>query len=66
ILDEEQLAFLADPRIPADQAQTIIPHYAAFQADDLDKYDSDCDDISTAQAVLIQTVMISQHFQLWF
>ncbi|GJZ96421.1 hypothetical protein Tco_0668755 [Tanacetum coccineum] len=26
ILDEEQLAFLADPGIPAGQAQTIIPH----------------------------------------
>ncbi|GJS47281.1 hypothetical protein Tco_0597402 [Tanacetum coccineum] len=30
ILDEEQLAFLADPGIPASQAQTIIPHNAAF------------------------------------
>ncbi|GKF50238.1 hypothetical protein Tco_0146705, partial [Tanacetum coccineum] len=29
ILDEEQLAFLADPGIPADQVQTIIPHNAA-------------------------------------
>ncbi|GJY71306.1 hypothetical protein Tco_0475009 [Tanacetum coccineum] len=31
IMDEEQLAFLADPGIPAGQAQTIIPHNAAFQ-----------------------------------
>ncbi|GKC79805.1 hypothetical protein Tco_1130579 [Tanacetum coccineum] len=30
ILDEEQLAFLADPGILADQAQTIIPHNVAF------------------------------------
>ncbi|GJZ27908.1 integrase, catalytic region, zinc finger, CCHC-type containing protein [Tanacetum coccineum] len=30
ILDEEQLAFLADPGIPAGQAQTIIPHNAAY------------------------------------
>ncbi|GJX40595.1 retrovirus-related pol polyprotein from transposon TNT 1-94 [Tanacetum coccineum] len=30
ILDEEQLAFLADLGIPASQAQTIIPHNAAF------------------------------------
>ncbi|GKD46746.1 putative ribonuclease H-like domain-containing protein [Tanacetum coccineum] len=28
ILDEEQLVFLAYPRIPAGQAQTIIPHNA--------------------------------------
>ncbi|GKE17311.1 hypothetical protein Tco_1424888 [Tanacetum coccineum] len=48
ILDEEQLLFLADPGIPAGQAQTIIPHNAAFQTKDLDTYDSDCDDLSTA------------------
>nr|GEV91848.1 integrase, catalytic region, zinc finger, CCHC-type, peptidase aspartic, catalytic [Tanacetum cinerariifolium] len=40
ILDEEQLAFLIDPGIPADQAQTIIPHNIAFQTKDLDTYDS--------------------------
>ncbi|GJS46778.1 hypothetical protein Tco_0596899 [Tanacetum coccineum] len=50
ILDEEQLEFLADPGVPASQAQTIIPHNAAFQTEDLDTYDSDCDDLSTAQA----------------
>nr|GEX18265.1 hypothetical protein [Tanacetum cinerariifolium] len=30
ILDEEKLAFLADPGIPAGQAQIIIPHNATF------------------------------------
>ncbi|GKD54244.1 integrase, catalytic region, zinc finger, CCHC-type containing protein, partial [Tanacetum coccineum] len=39
ILDDEQLAFLADPGIPADQAQTIIPHNDAFQTEDLNTYD---------------------------
>ncbi|GJS10106.1 hypothetical protein Tco_0366902 [Tanacetum coccineum] len=34
--------------IPADQAQIIIPHNAAFQNEDLDTYDLDCDDLSTA------------------
>ncbi|GJZ92306.1 retrovirus-related pol polyprotein from transposon TNT 1-94 [Tanacetum coccineum] len=58
ILDEEQLAFLAYPRILADQAQTIIPHNAAFQTEDLDTYDSDCDDLSTAQAVLMVNISI--------
>ncbi|GJR53694.1 retrovirus-related pol polyprotein from transposon TNT 1-94 [Tanacetum coccineum] len=54
ILDEEQLAFLADPGIPYSQAaQTTIPNNAAFQTEDLDAYDSDCDDVSTAQAVLM-------------
>ncbi|GJR77726.1 hypothetical protein Tco_0090091, partial [Tanacetum coccineum] len=40
ILDEEQLAFLDDPGIPAYQVQTIIPHNDAFQTEDLDTYDS--------------------------
>ncbi|GJS62715.1 hypothetical protein Tco_0657499 [Tanacetum coccineum] len=30
-----------------------ITHNAAFQTDDLDAYDSDCDDISSAKAVLM-------------
>ncbi|GKB40804.1 hypothetical protein Tco_0885746 [Tanacetum coccineum] len=30
---------------------TIIPNNAAFQTEDLDTYDSDCDDLSNAQAV---------------
>nr|GEV21145.1 hypothetical protein [Tanacetum cinerariifolium] len=56
ILDEEQLAFLADPGIPAGQAQTIIPHNAAFQTKDLDTYDSNCGDLSNAQAVLMANI----------
>ncbi|GJS57100.1 hypothetical protein Tco_0651884 [Tanacetum coccineum] len=45
-----------DPRIPASQAQTVIPHNAAFQTEDLDTYDSDCDDLSSAQAVLMTNI----------
>ncbi|GKC18542.1 integrase, catalytic region, zinc finger, CCHC-type containing protein [Tanacetum coccineum] len=56
ILDEEQFACLADLGIPASQAQTVIPHNAAFQTKDLDTYDSDCDDLSTAQAVLMANI----------
>ncbi|GJZ63146.1 hypothetical protein Tco_0619567 [Tanacetum coccineum] len=53
-LDEEQLAFLADPSIPDGQAaQTTISNNAAFQTEDLDVYDSDCDDVSNAKAVLM-------------
>nr|GEZ45803.1 hypothetical protein [Tanacetum cinerariifolium] len=53
VLDEEQLAFLADPGITDchDVHPTII-HNAAFQTDDLDAYASDYDDISYAKAVL--------------
>ncbi|GKD73994.1 hypothetical protein Tco_1332276 [Tanacetum coccineum] len=45
-----------DPEILADQAQTIIPYNAAFQTKDLDTYDSDCDDLSTTQAVLMVNI----------
>nr|GEV06320.1 hypothetical protein [Tanacetum cinerariifolium] len=54
VLDEEQLIFLADPGIPYDQAvQIIIPNNVAFQTKDLDTYDSDCDDVLNAKAVLM-------------
>ncbi|GJS91756.1 retrovirus-related pol polyprotein from transposon TNT 1-94 [Tanacetum coccineum] len=56
ILDEEQLAFLVDPGVPASQTQIVIPHNAAFQTEDLDTYDSDCDDLSSAQAVLMDNI----------
>ncbi|GJU36006.1 hypothetical protein Tco_1184360 [Tanacetum coccineum] len=46
----------SDPRIPAGQAQTVIPHNAAFETEDLDTYDFDCDDLSTAQAVLVANI----------
>nr|GEW00308.1 hypothetical protein [Tanacetum cinerariifolium] len=52
-LDEEQLAFLANPRVADGQVAQTITHNAAFQIDDLDAYDSDCDDIPSAKAVLM-------------
>nr|GEW44223.1 hypothetical protein [Tanacetum cinerariifolium] len=36
--------------------KTINPHNAAFQTEDLDTYDSDCDDLSNAQAVLMANI----------
>ncbi|GKA69904.1 hypothetical protein Tco_0775968 [Tanacetum coccineum] len=53
-LDEEQLAFLTDPGIPDSKVtQTTIPNTATFQTEDLDAYDSDCDDVSIAKEVLM-------------
>ncbi|GKE93252.1 retrovirus-related pol polyprotein from transposon TNT 1-94, partial [Tanacetum coccineum] len=53
-LHEEELAFLADPRIPESQAtQTVITHNAAYQADDLDAYDSDCNELNSAKVALM-------------
>ncbi|GJR79847.1 hypothetical protein Tco_0150632 [Tanacetum coccineum] len=54
ILHEEELAFLADPGILEAQAtQTIITHNATYQADDLDAYDSDCDELNAAKVALM-------------
>nr|GEW98204.1 hypothetical protein [Tanacetum cinerariifolium] len=54
ILHEEELTFLADPEITEGQAtQTVITHNAAYQADDLDAYDSDCDELNTAKVALM-------------
>nr|GFC21076.1 hypothetical protein [Tanacetum cinerariifolium] len=53
-LAEEELAFLADSGITEAQAtQTVITHNAAYQADDLDAYDSDCDEINSAKVALM-------------
>ncbi|GJW02874.1 hypothetical protein Tco_1561730 [Tanacetum coccineum] len=54
ILHEEELVFLADPGIPKGKAtQTIITYNAAYQADNLDAYDSDCDELNTAKVALM-------------
>ncbi|GKA97303.1 hypothetical protein Tco_0825197 [Tanacetum coccineum] len=48
VLNEEELEFLADPGVTEGLVtQTVITHNAAYQVDDLDAYDSDCDDFST-------------------
>nr|GEU54315.1 hypothetical protein [Tanacetum cinerariifolium] len=36
--------------------QNVITHNADYQADDLDAYDSDCDEINTAKAALIENL----------
>ncbi|GKG21191.1 hypothetical protein Tco_0383786, partial [Tanacetum coccineum] len=57
IIHEEELAFLADPRTTKGQAiQTIITHNAAYQTDDLDAYDSDCDERNTAKVALMSNL----------
>ncbi|GJW03429.1 retrovirus-related pol polyprotein from transposon TNT 1-94 [Tanacetum coccineum] len=54
VLNEEELTFLADPKVAEGPVtQTVITYNAVYQADDLDAYDSYYDDISTAKAVLM-------------
>ncbi|GJS58080.1 integrase, catalytic region, zinc finger, CCHC-type containing protein [Tanacetum coccineum] len=53
-LTEDEIAFLADPGLPDNQtSQTVITHNAAYQADDLDAYDSDCDELNSAKIALM-------------
>nr|GFA98373.1 hypothetical protein [Tanacetum cinerariifolium] len=54
ILHEEELEFLANPGIAeAETVQYVITNNAAYQADDLDAYDSDYDEINYAKISLM-------------
>nr|GEW13773.1 hypothetical protein [Tanacetum cinerariifolium] len=54
VLHEEELEFLADPGIAkAQSTQYVITNNAAYQADDLDAYDYDCDEINSAKIALM-------------
>ncbi|GKG50819.1 hypothetical protein Tco_0538943, partial [Tanacetum coccineum] len=45
---------MADPGLPDVQtSQTVITYNAAYQADDLDAYDSDCDELNSAKIALM-------------
>nr|GEX82679.1 hypothetical protein [Tanacetum cinerariifolium] len=54
VLHEEELEFLADPGIAeAQSTQYVITNNAAYQANDLDAYDSNCDEINSAKIALM-------------
>nr|GEU84434.1 malate dehydrogenase [Tanacetum cinerariifolium] len=54
VLHEEELEFLVDPGIAeAQTTQYVITNNAAYQADDLDAYESDCDEINSAKIALM-------------
>nr|GEX07961.1 retrovirus-related Pol polyprotein from transposon TNT 1-94 [Tanacetum cinerariifolium] len=54
VLHEGELEFLADPGIAeAQSTQYVVINNAAYQADDLDAYDSDCDEINSAKIALM-------------
>nr|GFB44771.1 hypothetical protein [Tanacetum cinerariifolium] len=43
--------------IPEGQAtKTVMTHNVAYQADDLDAYDSDCDELNTAKVALMASL----------
>nr|GFA49516.1 hypothetical protein [Tanacetum cinerariifolium] len=54
VLQEEELEFLADPGTPESSSnQMVITNNAAYQADDFDAYDLDCDEINSAKIALM-------------
>nr|GEU31183.1 hypothetical protein [Tanacetum cinerariifolium] len=54
VLQQEELEFLADPGIAeTSSTQYIVTNNAAYQADDLDAYDSDCDELNFAKIALM-------------
>nr|GEY16930.1 hypothetical protein [Tanacetum cinerariifolium] len=54
VLHEDELEFLADPGITETlSSQYVVTNNAAYQADDLDAYDSDCDEINSAKIALM-------------
>nr|GFA25613.1 hypothetical protein [Tanacetum cinerariifolium] len=54
VLQEEELEFLADPGIPESLSnQMVITNNVSYQADNLDVYDSDCDEINSAKIALM-------------
>nr|GEV85902.1 hypothetical protein [Tanacetum cinerariifolium] len=54
VLHEEEFEFLADPGTTETQStQYVITNNTACQADDLDAYDSDCDEINSAKIALM-------------
>nr|GEY55509.1 hypothetical protein [Tanacetum cinerariifolium] len=53
-LQEEEMEFLADSRIAETSSnQYVVTNNAAYQANDLDAYDSDCDELNSAKIALM-------------
>nr|GEX60478.1 hypothetical protein [Tanacetum cinerariifolium] len=54
VLQKEELDFLANLGMAESSSnQTVITTNAAYQADDLDAYDSDCDELNSAKVTLM-------------
>nr|GEX63850.1 hypothetical protein [Tanacetum cinerariifolium] len=54
ILHEEELEFSADPGIAETQStEYVVTNNVSYQADDLDAYDSDCDEINSTKIALM-------------
>ncbi|GKB43019.1 hypothetical protein Tco_0887961 [Tanacetum coccineum] len=57
LVQGRKISFATDPGSAEGQAtQTVITHNDAYQADDLDAYDSDCDELNTAKVALMENL----------
>nr|GEW18060.1 hypothetical protein [Tanacetum cinerariifolium] len=57
VLHEEELGFLADLGMAESSSnQTVITTNATYQANDLDAYDSDCDEPNSAKVALMENL----------
>nr|GEU49873.1 retrovirus-related Pol polyprotein from transposon TNT 1-94 [Tanacetum cinerariifolium] len=57
VLLEKKLEFLADPgTAETSSTQYAVTNNAAYQADDLDAYDSDCDELNSAKIALMENL----------
>ncbi|GJZ56884.1 retrovirus-related pol polyprotein from transposon TNT 1-94 [Tanacetum coccineum] len=57
VLSQREEGMQHDPEVVDGQLAQIITHNATFQTDDLDAYDSDCDDIYSTKAVLMANLL---------
>nr|GEW73786.1 hypothetical protein [Tanacetum cinerariifolium] len=54
VLQDEELEFLVDPgTVETSSNQYVVTNNAAYQADDLDAYDYDCDELNSAKIALM-------------
>nr|GFA10286.1 hypothetical protein [Tanacetum cinerariifolium] len=57
VLQEEELEFLANPGMAESSSnQNVVTTNAAYQVDDLDAYDSDCDELNSAKIALMENL----------
>nr|GEX93108.1 hypothetical protein [Tanacetum cinerariifolium] len=68
VLQEKELDFLADPGTAESSTnQTVVTTNTAYQADDLDAYDSDCDELNSAKVALMANLShYGSDFETWF
>nr|GFB37119.1 hypothetical protein [Tanacetum cinerariifolium] len=71
VLHEEELEFLANPRIAeTPSTQYVVTNNVAYQVDDLDAYDSDYDELNSAKIALMANLSnygsdnLAEHFKM--